>query len=122
MQDLPLETFFDPAASTEAYFDTSRKGFLEATPVGNQPDPAFLGIHQQVILDEDPATGRALTVDLYLDPMTREPITASPKLINDNKEIVKNPETSEPVIEKRDYWFQIRFKLKIKSPESADEV
>ena len=122
LQELPLETYFDPAANTEAYFDTSRKGFLEAFPVGDQPDPAFLGLYQQVILDEDTATGKALTIDLYLDPMTREPITASPKLINDNKEVVKNPETSEPVIEKRDYWFQIRFKLKIKSSEPADEV
>ena len=139
-KQLPFETYFDPEAETvESYFDISRRGWLTgaADSKSSQPLPGELGIlredeetakSQSTILPLGlgrPQPGRLLTSGnkpfptnpVYLDSITMEPITDTYEREEDGT--IKLDDNNQPLIRHHDYWFQIRFKVKLKENPQA---
>jgi len=134
---LPFETYFDPEAETvESYFDISRRGWLtSASDNKSQPQPGELGIlreekeetkpgipgitrtsystHQPGILGN---TRTFKSIPVYLDSVTLEPITDTYELDEDGE--IKVDGNNQPIVQHHDYWFQVRFKVKLKEVNS----
>jgi len=132
---LPFETYFDPGAETvESYFDISRRGWLSAAPDNkSQPLPGELGILREEKEETKPgithtssstpqpdviAKRRAFqSLPVYLDCVTLEPITDTYELDEDGE--IKLDGNNQPIIQHHDYWFQVRFKVKLKESNSG---
>ncbi|MFC1783917.1 hypothetical protein ACFL02_10105, partial [Planctomycetota bacterium] len=132
--ELPFETYVDPKAEVETtYFDPTKSGWLspEVGPSyrAEQPKLATLGIqkakeeqvNQSSITPgsarnpergQISAGGNLTLPDAFLDPFTKE-------VINEYYELDEqgNPKTGvsgNPIWEKHDFWFRVRFKIRMK--------
>ena len=135
-KELPFETYFDPEAETvESYFDISRRGWLVGATDGksSQPSPGEVGVLREEeetakiqptarMLLGRPQAGilagnRSLKNPVYLDSITQEPITDTYEREEDGT--IKMDDNNQPIIHHHDYWFQIRFKVKLKEDSQA---
>ncbi len=131
---LPFKIFNEPE-NIRDYFDYTENGWV-STIQKTENQPSGVGISKPV----DPAATRLAgtggrgggfgtvgptrtrkdinQIDPLIDPLTFEPVSEIYK-VNANGEIVYGPD-QQPVIEKNDYWFRLRFKVKLKSADKPD--
>ncbi|MBN1844976.1 MAG: hypothetical protein JW810_04795, partial [Sedimentisphaerales bacterium] len=54
---------------------------------------------------------------VYLDPFTQEPISVT--FVRDDEGEVKLDANRNPIVERHDYWFQVRFKIMMKKEKES---
>jgi len=113
-----FETYVYPGEELQLYFDNSEGGWITAD---GENQPVGLGIPQ---VDESDLSaggaGNRLGVrgaggrkqEVLVDPFTLEPISDT-YVLDENGE-VKLDSRGNPVIEHHDYWFRIKFKVRLK--------
>ena len=115
---LPFETyFFEGAERLSDYFDYTENGWISTKQSsGSRQQPEGLGVYKEddsLDSDEIRRTAQISREDfaLYVDPFTGEPISQTLK--RDGKKLVLDA-AGQPVKENNDYWFRVKFKLKLK--------
>ena len=129
--ELPFKTYIGPG-DRKFSFDTSEGGWVSGTSQADQP----LGIG--ITKPEEPVTatrvggstlgmgrpasaGRRTTVNqltLLIDPLTFETISNEYQIDPDTGEI-KLDAAGEPILERNDYWFRVKVKIKMKDTDKT---
>ena len=119
---LPLETYVNPKAEDEAYFDYSQRGWLsgQSADSADQPDLAELGLLKKEKKEQETSRSSYSTSEqnvpelpVYLDPLTYEPISVT-YVYDENGQMEYDSANKNPKIDNHDYWFRVKFKVKIK--------
>lgn len=129
---LPIETYIGAKNDMDFYFDISEGDWVSSNPSSNKDQPAVPGIikEQQAPSAAQPSMTEGLMQPstmlssrqdswaVYVDPLTLEPISST--YVRDEQGKVILDSAGNPQMKDHDYWFRIKFKLKLKKqPESA---
>lgn len=126
---LPFKTYIGPG-DRKFFFDTSEGGWVSGDSQTDQP----LGIG--MIKPEEPVTSRVSSafgsrrattavrrttvnqIPLLVDPLTFETISNEYQIDPDTGEI-KLDAAGEPILERNDYWFRVKVKIKMKDTDKT---
>jgi len=130
---LPFETYIGPG-DRMLYFDTAESGWVRGNPDALQPP--FLGVlkREDTKMVHPPGSDRLTSatsaslsmrtnlpaLPVLLDPFTGEVISET-YLINPATGQEKLDSQGKPIIAQHDYWFRIRFKIKLQDTDKSDQ-
>jgi len=107
-------------------FDSSQSDWITAASTTGQPNG--LGIFKTETiasptratgLRNDSASDQKKLQDILIDPFTFEPISETYKYDADGNIVYDN--SGQPDVQHHDYWFRIKFKVKLKNPPQTEK-